>query len=246
MSQKLSQLNPNIAIAIANVQKNIGYAFKDSAFLQQALLHRSALGPLKFLDAHKTYSDNDRLEFLGDAVLGLCITEFLSQSYPLLDAGELSKLRATFVKEASLATIARKIQLGDALILGPGETTRDSILADGLEALIGAVFLDGGFIAAKTAVTLFFSNFNPNPNRDDAKSDLQELTQKLYKSVPSYRVLTEEGPDHNRVFEVAVFLDKRQLAVAKGLSKKRAEQKAAEQALVILNSPSTSLEGSLS
>ncbi len=236
MPSILLKLNPQLDKQLSVLQKKLAYQFLDSTLLQNAILHRSALGPLNQLDSHHGHEDNDRLEFLGDAVLDVVMCDLLMQKYPDHKVGDLSKLRASLVNEAILCELASQIQLEKALVLGPGERpAKPSILADAIEAIIGAVYREGGLNAASTVVkTLFASHLAKTDGEllhHDAKTDLQEWSQRIYGKTPSYQTLTAEGPDHARTFEVGVFLNDEMLGSAKGSSKKSAEQRAALAAL---------------
>jgi len=211
----------------------IKYEFNNKSLLRQALTHSSYSNERQM---HKLYN-NERLEFLGDAVLELITSEYLYKSHPNVPEGNLTKLRATYVRESSLAYCARQMDLGNYLFLGKGEDAtggreRDSILSDALEAIIGGIFLDGGFTNAKEFVTkevlnrieqaeLFF----------DSKTILQELVQSKYTDAIVYELINEEGPDHNKEFTVAVTLNNEKLGEGKGRTKKAAEQQAAHQAI---------------
>ena len=211
----------------------IKYEFNNKSLLRQALTHSSYSNERQM---HKLYN-NERLEFLGDAVLELITSEYLYKSHTNVPEGNLTKLRATYVRESSLAYCARQMDLGNYLFLGKGEDAtggreRDSILSDALEAIIGGIFLDGGFTNAKEFVTkevlnrieqaeLFF----------DSKTILQELVQSKYTDAIVYELINEEGPDHNKEFTVAVTLNNEKLGEGKGRTKKAAEQQAAHQAI---------------
>lgn len=215
------------------LQAALDYRFGDERWLQRALTHRSA-----------AHDNNERLEFLGDALLNLVVADIVFHDYPKLPEGDLSRLRAALVRESSLADIARTLTLGEHVQLGAGELRsggfrRDSILADTLEALIGAVFLDGGFDAAralclrlmKTPLTEL-----PDPaHLKDAKTRLQEFLQARSRPLPDYRVVTEEGPAHRRHFAVSCGLSDDVLStLGEGTSRKLAEQRAAQQMLDLL------------
>lgn len=183
---------------------------------------------------------NERLEFLGDAVLGLAVSRRLMERGEELAEGDLSRIRAALVNEESLAELARELDIGSYLVLGKGAAQsggrgRDSLLADALEALVGAVFVDGGFDAADRLVGRIFAAALAGELRllvqTDFKTMLQELTQDKLKTTPTYEVAMENGPDHDKVFEVRVLLDGRELGRGKGASKKRASQVAARHAL---------------
>lgn len=236
MPSILLKLNPQLSKQLSVLQKKLAYEFQDTDLLEKAILHRSALGPLNQLDPQHDYQDNDRLEFLGDAVLDVVMSDLLMQKYPHHKVGELSKLRASMVNEAVLCELANRIDLEKSLVLGPGERpAKPSILADAIEAIIGAVYREGGLNAASAVVkTLFDSYLTKNDDEllhHDAKTDLQEWSQRIYGKTPSYQTLTAEGPDHARTFEVGVFLNNEMLGSAKGSSKKSAEQSAALAAL---------------
>lgn len=217
------------------LQQRIGYDFRDAALLDQALTHSS------FANENSDHrgKNNERLEFLGDAVLGLAAAHHLCGLLPDAREGELSLQRVRLVSEKSLAAAARHLSLGNCLLLGKGEERsggreKQSILADATEALVGAVFRDGGWEAAYSMVGRIFSQA---PADDfavavhDSKTRLQELCQEEHGRPPRYRLLLQEGPPHQPVFTVAVSLDGRDLAEGSGGSKKEAEQSAAGKAL---------------
>lgn len=226
------------------LEASIGYNFKDRDLMVTALKHRS------FVDQHKDHGqngrvmeDNQRLEFLGDAVLGLCVGTILYQRFPEMKEGVMSKMRAGLVNEIRLAEIARSIGIGQALLLGRGEETtggrnKNSILADAMEALIASIYLDGGFEAAMNVISSIMNELIDNSSLDDLLKDfktrLQELTQQMSNQVPEYRLAGSEGPEHARVFEVTLFLDGKYISSGKGPSKKEAEQAAAQLALAVL------------
>jgi len=217
------------------LERRIGHRFQDSALLSQALTHRSFGSP-----------HNERLEFLGDGVIGCVIAEELYARFPDLAEGELSRLRASLVREAALATVARALGLAGFLRLGEGEVAsgggdRPSILADALEAVYGAVFLDGGYEAARGSVRRTFGEaleaLDPRQPAKDDKTRLQELLQARRQKLPEYRVVATAGAAHKQVFEVecvAAGLGLR--ATGSGSSRRRAEQQAAGQLLKLLES----------
>jgi ribonuclease-3 len=215
------------------LQRALGYRFLDEGMLRRALTHRSA-GP----------DNNERLEFLGDALLNLVMGEAVFTRQPKSDEGDLSRLRVTLVREEALAVAARRIELGEVIHLGPGELKsggfrRDSILADGLEALIGAVYLDGGFVAAREMCLHLFApelDHLPDPaTLKDAKTRLQERLQAASRPLPEYAVLSEEGPPHRRAFRVRCHLpDDGADSEGEGASRKIAEQQSAERMLQLL------------
>lgn len=207
----------------------IGYHFNNQGLLRQALTHSSYANERHM----KKHSDNERLEFLGDAVLEVTSSEFLYQKYPDYSEGELTKLRASLVCEPTLAFCTRAIDLGKYLYLGKGEDltggrNRKSILSDALEAVIGAIFLDGGFANAKEFIHRFILKDLENKKLFfDSKTILQEIVQANFKEVISYHLIGEEGPDHNKIFRVAVHIGEEEYGVGEGRTKKAAEQEAA-------------------
>lgn len=220
------------------VQKTIGYQFKDKLILRQSLTHSSYANEHR----NKALKDNERLEFLGDAILDLIISEYLFKKYLEMPEGDLSKIRASIVCEASLAKVAKIIHLGDYLLLGKGEAmtggkTRASILADAFEALVGGIFLDSGFDAAKVFLesTLIKQVEKVNSLEDlytDYKTLLQEEIQRESIMPLVYNVIGEKGPDHDKNFYVEVYHDTICLGKGVGKSKKEAEQDAAKKALL--------------
>ena len=208
-----------------------GHRFADPALLAQALTHRSAGSP-----------HNERLEFLGDALVSQLIAEALYARWPGADEGALTRARAELVRESALAAVARQLQLGEALVLGPGEMKtgghrRDSILSDALEALVAAIYLDSGFEATRATVLPWFEPLMatmPAPDKvgKDAKTRLQEWLQARGKPLPQYAVLEEGGEDHARIFRASCTLADPLLATeGEGSSRRAAEQQAADAAL---------------
>ena len=216
------------------LQKNIGYEFHQEALLRQALTHSSYAHEKNL----KELMDNERLEFLGDAVLEVVSSEFLFKNHPEMNEGQMTKLRASLVCEQSLATCARQLNLGNFLLLGNGEDLtggreRDSILSDAWEALIGAMYLDGGFTSAKEFILKYvLTDIEHKKLFYDSKTMLQELIQNKYKQSLHYVVLSEDGPDHNKIFTVQAYMDDTPLLTGKGRTKKSAEQNAAYQSLL--------------
>ena len=201
-----------------------------------ALTHKSYLNEAR--GSEKT--DNERLEFLGDAVLDLVVSEYLVHAFPDAAEGELSKLRSRLVSGKTLSRVAKRIGLGDLLRLGRGETktqghSKPSILADALEAIFAAVYLDGGHEAAARCVKAVFSeelaSCDQTLAKGDYKTDLQELCQREFEMLPHYRTIRETGPDHEKMFEVEILIHGDHYGVGVGKSKKEAEQLAAKQAL---------------
>jgi ribonuclease-3 len=210
-------------------------SFANLNFLIEALTHRSYLNEHKDALAH-----NERLEFLGDAVLELAATDFLFKKYPDKPEGELTSFRAAIVNTVSLAESARALGLNEVVRLSRGEAkdtgrARDIILADAFEAVLGAIYLDQGYAVAErfVAANLYgkIDRVIADKSYQDAKSRFQELAQEKRGITPHYKTVAETGPDHARVFTVAVFIDSEQIATGTGNSKQEAEQKAAEAAL---------------
>lgn len=216
------------------LQKTIGYTFRDLSLLEMALTHTSYANEV-CKDGLKSY---ERLEFLGDSILGFTTADYLLSAFPALHEGELTKLRAELVCEASLAETAKKLRLGDYLRLGKGEESgggrqRVSIIADVVEAVIAAIYLDGGLPAAKRFIythVLVDTGARIKLNTD-YKTALQELVQQKKNQLLSYELLGETGPDHDKEFSVRVLLNGKAVGCGSGTSKKRAEQAAARQAL---------------
>lgn len=219
---------------LRELEQEIGYKFKNFSLLIHAMRHSSYIN-----EKHLPKSEcNERLEFLGDAVLELVSSEFLFRENPQMPEGELTKTRASMVCEPSLALCARDLHLGEYLILGRGEDTsggreRDSVISDACEALIGAIYLDGGFTSAKEFIhrhilldledkKLFF----------DSKTILQEMVQAGENEAISYRLVKEEGPEHEKAFYVDVFVGGRRMGSGRGRSKKTAQQQAAYHAIL--------------
>lgn len=216
-------------------EKRIGYSFKDPELLVTALTHSSYSNEIRL----KKQECNERLEFLGDAVLELISSEQIFRNHPDQPEGDLTRIRASYVCEPTLALCAREICLGDYLQLGRGEDRtggreRDSILSDAMEATIGAVYMDGGFESAQRYVEEFIlKDIEKKSLFYDSKTYLQEIVQSDLKKL-EYVLLKEEGPDHNKSFEVGVLIDGKQLTTAVGRTKKKAEQAAAYEAILLL------------
>ena len=219
--------------------RRLPYHFREPALLEEALTHRSHVQE-KPSTADK---QNERLEFLGDAVLGLIVSEYLAETFPELAEGDLSQIRARLVGRATLADAARRLSLGRMLRLGRGEERtkgrdKTSLLANALEAVIGAVYLDGGMTAARTFTLQVLEpqlkelrEDDLTAFRQDYKSQLQEWCQRYVQALPVYHVIEESGPDHQKTFEVTVAIEQQCRGSGKGRSKKIAEQEAAKQAL---------------
>lgn len=216
------------------LEKNIGYSFKNKELLRLALSHSS------YANECFGRESNERLEFLGDSVLGFITAEYLFSSLSGRPEGELTKLRANAVCEKSLAVFAKEISLGDYILLGKGEMLtggreRPSILADAFESVIAAIYLDGGIEEAKKFVLRFVSTSTTDTYQaTDYKTLLQEVIQKNPDEHLTYRLVAESGPDHNKEFTVEVYLNSNCMGTGKGPSKKKAEQAAAKEALALM------------
>ena len=219
---------------LKELEKKTGYTFKNFSLLKQAMMHSSYTNE-KHLPKYRC---NERLEFLGDAVLELVSSEYLFKESPHTPEGELTKTRASMVCEPSLALCARDIDLGDYLLLGKGEEAtggrlRDSVTSDAMEALIGAVYLDGGFTSAKEFIHRFIlTDLEDKKLFYDSKTILQEIVQAKKCGEITYRLLKEEGPDHNKAFYAEVLVGDISYGEGKGRTKKAAEQQAAYQAIL--------------
>ncbi len=222
---------------IKDLEQAIGYRFHNITLLQNALTHSSYANERW----HNSLLSNERLEFLGDSILGMVVAEHLYKQFPDRPEGELTKMRADMVCESSLAAIAEKIGLGQHLLLGHGEDrlggrSRASILADAVESVIAASYLDGGMEAAKGFIQSFVLTNVPvkRMQNTDYKTALQELVQQKKNQVLTYVLTGESGPDHDKVFCVEVLLNDIPVGSGTGSSKKRAEQSAAQSALKAL------------
>lgn len=223
--------------AFSELEKRIGYTFQDQELIYEALSHSSYANEKK-----KQRRSNERLEFLGDSVLSLVVSQYLFVHYPDLPEGELTKIRAALVCEKSLHKFALQIGLGDFLMLGKGEAhtggrERPSILADAFEAVIAAIYLDSGLEAARRHILHFIPEHIPE-NRSvlfgDYKTALQEVIQKNPEEKVEYLLTSESGPDHNKSFVVEVCLNSNVIGTGEGKSKKEAEQMAAKEALALM------------
>ena len=219
---------------IKDLETAIGYRFRNITLLQNALTHSSYANERW----HNSLLSNERLEFLGDSVLGMLVAEYLYRNFPDRPEGELTRMRADMVCETTLAAAANRIGLGDYLLLGHGEEqgggrSRDSILADAVESVIAACFLDGGLDAALNFVRQFILVEVPvnKLHNVDYKTQLQELVQQKKNQVLSYALVGESGPDHDKQFDVEVSLNGAIVGYGRGSSKKRAEQDAARAAI---------------
>ena len=222
----------------AALERHLAYTFKDHKNLQKALTHKS------FVSADKGFN-NEKLEFLGDAVVDLVFSEWLHAQFVNEDEGTLSKKRASLVNETVLSNVALELKLDQLLIMGKGEIKSDGarnprILASVFEAIVGAIFLEAGYEVARNVCRNLFAKRVETLNSEipfdkDFKTRIQEIYQKQYKRVPKYQLIEEVGPPHDRIFVVELVFDESVISKAKGRSKKEAEQRAAEEALKVLN-----------
>ncbi len=237
-------IDETIAASLRKLEDVIGVTFAEKELLLSAITHRS------YLNEHKeaTWSHNERLEFLGDAVLELVVTDFLFNKYPDKPEGELTAVRAALVNTVSLAAASEKMGINEYLLMSKGEAkdtgrARQYILANSFEAFIGAIYCDQGYVASKTFIAdRLFAKTDDIVNKrlwQDAKSRFQELAQEHASVTPTYETLSQDGPDHDRVFTVGVFLKKELVAEGKGRSKQEAEQEAAQGAIEAKNWQST-------
>ena len=221
---------------LRELEQKIGYKFRDFSLLERAMMHSSYTNERHL----PKYQCNERLEFLGDAVLELVSSEFLFKGSPKMPEGELTKTRASMVCEPSLALCARDIDLGSYLLLGKGEEAtggrmRDSVTSDAMEALIGAVYLDGGFTSAKEFIHRFvLTDLEDKKLFYDSKTILQEMVQAEKMGEITYRLVGTEGPDHNKSFHTEVLIGDKVSGKGAGRSKKASEQQAAYQAILKL------------
>lgn len=225
-------------IDFSKFEKKIGVSFKDKGLLKQAFIHRSYINENPSLNlAH-----NERLEFLGDAVLELVVTRFLFEKYPDSNEGELTAYRSALVNADNLARAATALDMNDYLLLSKGEAkdtgkARQYILANTFEALIGSIYLDQSYDASEKFIAdSIFGDVEEIVSKKlwrDSKSLVQEMAQEYVGVTPSYKVLAETGPDHDKRFTVGIYFDKTLIAEGKGKSKQEAEQKAASEALKI-------------
>ena len=223
--------------SLKEIQSNIDYSFKDIELLNTSLTHSSYVNENKM----KSYENNERLEFLGDVIVDLIVSEYLYHSFPQIPEGELTKKRATIVCESSLAFAARKINLGDYILFGKGEEStggrnRESILADAFEALTAAIYIDGGLNSTRSFLLEMFEQeaiyaLSKGNLFTDYKTELQEILQKDSRSKIEYEVEKEVGPDHNKKFYMNVIVENKVIGRGMGKNKKETEQMAAKQAL---------------
>jgi len=220
--------------SIETLEETINYKFTDKKLIIEALTHKS----------YKQPYDNERLEFLGDAVMDLIVGEYLYKKFPRSDEGNLSKIRASLVNETGFDKLARVLKLGEYILLSNAEENnggreKSSLLSNAFEALMGAIYLESGLqTAQKIAIKLIEENYEEislDSLFRDFKTTLQELTQARYGVTPEYKVVASRGPDHLKEFEVAVFIESKEYARAIGKSKKIAQQVSAEKTLQMLN-----------
>ena len=218
-----------------SIEERLGYHFKDPSLLEIALSHPSLSSEIR-----PAPRDNQRLEFLGDAVLELAVTDYLYQSHPDFQEGVLTKLRSSVVSKPALATTAVRLEIGKELKMSNGEEgsggrMRASNLADATESLFGAIYLDAGFTAAREIILRIlepeFEQLDPNTTQGNSKGELQEILQKLSPESPDYNITSEEGPPHSRTFVASVNWMNEELGTGEGPSKKSAETAAANKAL---------------
>ncbi|MGA1841185.1 MAG: ribonuclease III [bacterium] len=223
---------------LEELQSRLGYVFKDISLLENALTHKSYINEAPDKEKIK---DNERLEFLGDAVLGLVISDFLIKKFPDYSEGALSRLKGFIVSETFLFEIAKELELGRHLILGRGEENsggrrKRSILADASEAVLAGIYLDGGLECAYTFILKHMEEkvieIANNAHVPEYKTILQEYTQYEFGCVPTYKVVSEKGEDHSPEFEVSIFIENKLYGKGKGRSKRKAEQNAAYNALL--------------
>ncbi len=218
---------------LEKLEKCLGYRFKDKTLILEALTHKS----------YKKAKNNERLEFLGDAVLDLVVGEYLYHKFPNINEGKLSKMRASLVNEEGFKKLAVKLNLGRYLLLSPAEEhnqgrEKPSLLSNAFEALMGAIYLESGLDKVKEIAYKLLEEVYPKIDLDsifrDYKTTLQEFTQEHFGVIPEYKLINATGPDHKKEFEIAVFINDKELAKAKGKSKKATHQKVAQIALEIL------------
>ena len=218
---------------ITELEKSLGYQFKNEKLITEALTHRS----------YKKDFNNERLEFLGDAVMDLIVGEYLYHLFPKAEEGMLSKLRAALVNEESFTKLAKRLNLGKFLYLSPAEENNNgrekpSILSSAFEAVMGAIYLESGFEKAKDVALKLIKDaypvITPEELLKDYKTTLQEITQAHFGVVPEYRLLGSSGPDHKKEFEIGVFIHDKEYARAKGKSKKNAQQEGARLTIEML------------
>jgi ribonuclease-3 len=237
----MNNLPPEHKLYFDKAEKILNYTFKNREYLQLALTHRSYTNQLK---KQGDIYNNERIEFLGDAVLELVISDYLYRNYPDFSEGILTLVRSTIVRTTSLSKAVEEISLGECIIMGKGEEktggrTKPYILANIFESIVGALFLDGGI---EVASDFIFRTLKAHADHViehkqyvDPKTQLQEITQNHFKKTPNYTIIHESGPAHEKNYVAAVLVDKKKLAEGTGSSKQRAEEDAAEKALEIID-----------
>ena len=215
------------------IEHILGYCFKDKKLIKEALTHKS------FAGEHRSSRHNERLEFLGDSILGAIVADYIYNQCPHDEEGVLSKIKANLVSRRNLYLWGKQLNLGTQMLLGHGELAtggreRDSIISNAVEAVIGAIYLDGGYPAAQAFILPWVKTQQLTQDRRDFKSVLQELLQKKEPQPPTYEVVQTVGPEHDKIFTVQVSLNGRILGTGKGHNKKQAEQQAAHDALTHL------------
>ena len=230
---RLRRMNMNNQIS--NFEKNIGVQFTNKTLLETALTHRSYLNEHKGIPEH-----NERIEFLGDAVLELIVSDFLYKTYSDRPEGELTSFRSALVKTDSLAQAAKELEIGKYIRLSKGEEDsggreKDYLLANAFEAVLGAIYLDKGYDTCKDFINRVLlpkiGEIVEYRLDIDSKTKIQELAQSVYKTTPTYEVIKEEGPDHSKIFTVAVKLDDKVIGQGQGASKQKAEEQAASEGI---------------
>lgn len=217
-------------MVFTDIEKIIGYCFKDKSLLKEALTHKS------FAGEHRAAHHNERLEFLGDSILGAIVANYIYTQCPHDEEGVLSKIKSNLVSRRNLYLWGKTLDLGRYMLLGRGELAtggreRDSIISNAVEAIIGAVYLDGGFPAAESLILPWVKTQELTQDERDYKSVLQELLQKRSPQVPEYEVIQTIGPEHDKIFTIRVSVNGQELGVGKGHNKKAAQQAAAQDAL---------------
>ncbi len=216
-----------------DIERILGYSFKNKAVLKEALTHKS------FAGEHRGVKHNERLEFLGDSILGAIVADYIYNKCPHDEEGVLSKIKANLVSRRNLYLWGKALNLGQFIALGRGELAtggraRDSIISNAVEAVLGAVYLDGGYEAARAVILPWAKTQELTQDAQDYKSALQEFLQKSGPAVPEYEVIQTVGPEHDKTFTVRVSLHGKELGTGKGHNKKLAEQAAAHNALIHL------------
>jgi ribonuclease-3 len=230
--------------ALNQFQEMLHYHFRDKNLLDTALTHRSFVNENPSLACH----DNERLEFLGDAILELCISDMLMKKFPDYTEGQLSQVRASVVNEQPLAKLAKNFKIGDYLLLGKGEEssggrTKPSLLSNTLEALLAAIYLDSGFKEVSEVINRLFALLINEEQKTfmyrDYKTMVQQISQSRFKVTPHYQLIREYGPDHDKTFEIELSITDQIITAGTGKNKKEAEQEAAEKALEALEKLTT-------